>query len=62
MTIGGGVLGDVWRPEERGLFISIYTMITVLGPTLGPLFGGFIAQYSTWRWMFWSVSIIDAVV
>ena len=32
-------------------------MITLLGPTLGPLLGGFITQYSTWRWTFWSISI-----
>ena len=61
-AIGGGVLGDVWRPEERGLSVSIYTLITLLSPTIGPLLGGFITQYSSWRWAFWAISILDGFV
>ena len=60
--IGAGVLGDVWRTEERGLSISLYTLITLLSPTLGPLLGGFITQYSSWRWTFWSISILGGVI
>ena len=61
-AIGGGVLGDVWRPEERGLSVSIYTLITLLSPTIGPLLGGFITQYSSWRWAFWAISILGGVI
>ena len=61
-AIGGGVLGDVWRPEERGLSVSIYTLITLLSPTTGPLLGGFITQYSSWRWAFWAISILDGCI
>ena len=61
-VIGAGVLRDVWRSEERGLSISIYTLITLLGPTFGPLLGGFITQYSSWRWNFWAISILDGVI
>ena len=61
-AIGGGVLGDVWRPEERGLSVSIYTLITLLSPTIGPLLGGFITQYSSWRWAFWAISILDGCI
>ncbi|RAH40137.1 MFS transporter [Aspergillus brunneoviolaceus CBS 621.78] len=60
-VIASGILGDLWRKEERGLSVSIYTMVTLLGPTLGPLLGGFITQYSSWRWTFWSVSIADGL-
>lgn len=61
-VIGAGILGDLWRPEERGLSISLYTLITLLSPTLGPVLGGFITQYSSWRWTFWSISIAGAVI
>jgi MFS family permease len=57
-----GVLADVWRREERGLSVSIFTVITLLGPTLGPLLGGFITQYSSWRWSFWIISMLDGCV
>ena len=61
-AIGAGVLGDVWRPEERGLSVSIYTLITLLSPTIGPVLGGFITQYSSWRWAFWAISILDGCI
>lgn len=34
----------------------------MLGPAIAPIAGGFIAQYSTWRWVFWSTSIADVVI
>ncbi|KAJ9133807.1 Mfs multidrug [Pleurostoma richardsiae] len=61
-VIGNGVLADIWRKEERGLSIGLYTLITLLSPTLGPVLGGFITQYSSWRWTFWAVSIADSVI
>ncbi|KAK9242802.1 major facilitator superfamily domain-containing protein [Lipomyces tetrasporus] len=62
LVIGAGVLADCWRPEERGTAISLFTMVTLLGPTIGPIVGGFITQYSNWRWIFYSLTIADAVI
>lgn len=52
----------MWKPEERGKAMSTYTMGPMLGPVIGPIAGAFIAQYSTWRWVFYSTSIAAAVV
>lgn len=60
--IGGGVLGDVWRTEERGQAIALYSLAPLLGPVIGPLAGAWIAQGTTWRWVFWSTSIANCVV
>lgn len=60
LALGGGVLSDCWRAEERGKSISIYSLAPLLGPAVGPVAGGFIALKSTWRWCFWSTSIVDA--
>ncbi|THU87853.1 MFS polyamine transporter [Dendrothele bispora CBS 962.96] len=60
LAVGGGVLGDIWLPEERGKAISVYSLAPLLGPVIGPLTGAWIAQRSTWRWVFWSTSIVDA--
>ena len=38
--------------------MALYAMGPMLGPALGPVAGGFIAQYTTWRWVFWSTSIL----
>ncbi|KAF8178937.1 MFS polyamine transporter [Pholiota molesta] len=62
LSVGGGVLGDVWRPEERGRAIAIYSLAPLLGPVIGPVCGGWIAERSTWRWVFWSTSIVDVLV
>lgn len=50
LTIGGGVLSDLWRPEERGMAIALYTLAPLLSPALGPLLGAWITEKSTWRW------------
>ncbi|KAF8624243.1 hypothetical protein AX15_005973 [Amanita polypyramis BW_CC] len=60
LSIGGGTLGDVWRAEERGKAMAIYSLAPLLGPVVGPLCGAWIAERSTWRWVYWSTSIFDA--
>jgi MFS family permease len=57
VAIGGGAMSDMWIAEERGKAMGLYTLGPILGPVIGPIAGGFIAQYSTWRWVFWSTSI-----
>ncbi|KAF2130673.1 MFS general substrate transporter [Dothidotthia symphoricarpi CBS 119687] len=61
-ALAGGVLGDVWRPEQRGQSLGIYLLIPLLGAAVGPIIGGFMAFRTTWRWMFWSTSIFQAVM
>jgi multidrug resistance protein len=62
LAIGGGLLSDCFHAEQRGRAISIYSLAPLLGPAIGPIAGGFIAQNTTWRWCFWSTSIFTAVV
>ncbi|KAL4905968.1 hypothetical protein BDW74DRAFT_14783 [Aspergillus multicolor] len=62
LAIGGGAIGDMWSAEERGKAMGVYTLGPLFGPAIGPIAGGFIAQYSTWRWVFWSTSGAAIVV
>ena len=62
MGIGGGVLGDIWLPQERGKAMALYSLMPLLGPAIGPLCGGFIAQYSTWKWVFYSTCIAAMLI
>ncbi|KAH8658376.1 major facilitator superfamily domain-containing protein [Xylariales sp. PMI_506] len=62
LAVGGGAIGDIWTAEQRGRAMGIYTLAPILGPVLGPVAGGWIAEYSTWRWVFWSSSIAAMVV
>lgn len=62
LAIGGGVLGDLFKPEERGKAMGIYAMGPLLGPAVGPIVGSWVAEYSSWRWIFWSSSAADFVI
>ena len=59
---GGAALGDMWTPEQRGQAIAIYSLAPLLGPVVGPIAGGWIAERSTWRWVFWATSIVAVVI
>ncbi|KAK5166960.1 uncharacterized protein LTR77_007689 [Saxophila tyrrhenica] len=61
-SLSGGVLGDVWTAEQRGKSLAIYLLIPLLGAAVGPIIGGFMAERTTWRWMFWSTSAFQAVM
>ncbi|KAL4936085.1 hypothetical protein BDV06DRAFT_233745 [Aspergillus oleicola] len=61
LTIGGGVVADLFEAEERGLAMSIFAGGPVLAPILGPVCGGFITQDLGWRWIFWILAIAGGV-
>ncbi|KAL9091756.1 MAG: hypothetical protein Q9159_001271 [Coniocarpon cinnabarinum] len=60
-SLSYGVLGDVWTPEQRGHSLSLFLLIPLLGAAVGPIVGGFIVDYTTWRWMFWATTILQGV-
>ena len=62
LALGGGVLGDIFKPEERGKAMGLYALGPLLGPAIGPLVGGWVAEKSTWRWMFYATSIVNLVI
>ncbi|RDX51047.1 MFS polyamine transporter [Lentinus brumalis] len=62
LAAGGAVLGDMFAPEDRGKSLAIYSLAPLLGPAVGPIAGGWIAERSTWRWVFWSTSVVAGMV
>lgn len=46
-----GVVADIFPAKERGLAIMVYSAAPFMGPTLGPLISGFIAQAGGWKWV-----------
>jgi MFS transporter, DHA1 family, multidrug resistance protein len=61
LATGGASLADIWRPAKRAYAMSLWGIAAVSGPTLGPVVGGFAAQYgfveggftATWTWPIW---------
>lgn len=37
-ALAGGVLGDIWRPEQRGRSLGVYLLIPLLGAAIGKFF------------------------
>lgn len=62
LAVGAGVLADVWKAEERGKAIALYSLAPLMGPVIGPVAGAWIAEKSTWRWVFFSTCIFDIFV
>ena len=63
ITNTGGVLADIWAPEQRGAAIVGYAMAVVGGPVLGPIVGGAVVQSSLgWRWTQYLTGILMMLI
>lgn len=55
------VICDLVPLRERGTYMAIVFGMVTLGAALGPLFGGLLVSYSTWRWAFYMALPIGGV-
>lgn len=62
LTNAGGVIADMFPAKERGLALSIFSAAPFLGPTLGPIVGGFLGQAEGWRWVEGLMAIFTGVL
>ncbi|KAK5062779.1 hypothetical protein LTR84_004854 [Exophiala bonariae] len=66
LTNAPGVLADIWGPVERGNAMAIFSMMTFVGPAVGPVVSGFLELKKDWRWSFyvllWLGGITEAIM
>lgn len=68
-SLGGGglmvgaqaVIADVVPPRERGRYSGLFGAVFGAATVLGPLLGGFIVEYWSWRWIFF-VNVLFGIV
>lgn len=51
LTNSGGVLADMFCAKDRGLATAVFAAAPFLGPSVGPIASGFLAQAAGWRWV-----------
>jgi len=59
--LGGGglqpmaqaIMADSFEPSKRGLAFSLYGLVAVLAPSIGPSLGGWITDNYSWNWIFY---------
>lgn len=59
--ITGPVLADMYRSKDRGKSMAVAGVLPYIGPALGPVVGGLATQHLSWPWLFWILSIFDAL-
>ena len=50
-VVPGGQVADFFDAEQRGIAMAIFSAAPFLGPTMGPMVGGFLSDAAGWRWV-----------
>ncbi|KAF1981651.1 synaptic vesicle transporter [Aulographum hederae CBS 113979] len=59
--MGSATVVETYFSRERGKYMGIWTSLTTIGPPLGGLSMGFVAQHLDYTWIFWICAIMNAV-
>ncbi|KAF2098191.1 MFS general substrate transporter [Rhizodiscina lignyota] len=57
LSVAGGTIGDMFSRDQLSAPMMVYSASPFMGPEIGPLVGGFINQYTNWRWSFYILLI-----
>ncbi|GAA95382.1 uncharacterized protein L969DRAFT_84849 [Mixia osmundae IAM 14324] len=62
LTVSGGIIADLWGPNERGVALAIFSLAPFAGPAIAPIVSGFMEVTGTsWRWIYWVLTIFAGV-
>ncbi|ESK90159.1 mfs multidrug [Moniliophthora roreri MCA 2997] len=56
IACGGGTVGDLFSERDRASAMALYTIGPLLGPAVGPIAGGYIAQSAGVKWVFITIA------
>jgi multidrug resistance protein len=62
LSVAGGTVGDMFDRKHLSAPMMVFTASPFLGPEVGPIMGGFINYYTTWRWSFYVEIIWSSVM
>jgi DHA2 family multidrug resistance protein len=53
VPLAQSVMLGIYPPERRGWAMSLFGMGVMIGPIMGPMLGGWLTEYYSWRWIFY---------
>ncbi len=62
LVVARAVLSDLYPPDEMARRLAVVILIMLIGPTLGPLTGGYLTNFAGWRSIFWLLTIASSAV
>ncbi len=62
LVLARAVLSDLYPPQEMARRFAFVILIMLIGPTLGPLLGGYVAELAGWRIIFWILAAAGVIV
>ncbi|EXJ88124.1 hypothetical protein A1O1_05052 [Capronia coronata CBS 617.96] len=62
LAVAAGTVVDMFDSRQIAFPMMIYTASPFLGPAAGPIIGGFINEYTSWRWSFYVLLIWSGVL
>ncbi|KAK3687556.1 fluconazole resistance protein [Podospora appendiculata] len=61
LTVGAASIADMFPRERCGLAMAAWVLGPLLGPTIAPIIGGYLAPAMGWRWGFWVVVLLTTI-
>ncbi|KAH7019262.1 major facilitator superfamily domain-containing protein [Ilyonectria destructans] len=67
LAVSGGTVGDLFARQELQAPMLMFSLAPFVGPSIGPLIGGFINYNADWRWTYyvlliWGFAILVSIV
>ncbi|KAL3461700.1 major facilitator superfamily domain-containing protein [Aspergillus heterothallicus] len=54
LAVSAGTIMDMWSGPATGRGVMILMTLAFMGPAIGSLVGGWVAEYKSWRWSQWT--------
>ncbi|KAF8247065.1 MFS general substrate transporter [Wilcoxina mikolae CBS 423.85] len=62
LAVSAGSFVDIWDLKTSGAAVTVQALATFMGPSLGPVVGGYLVENKGWRWSMWIVLILGSAL